>query len=62
MHILIDLARSHVNHGKHSDAEPLLAEGLALAKEFGKTQREAQALKLQAEVMLAPCHATREME
>ena len=52
MHMLIDLARSHVNHGKISEAETLARDGLALAREFGKTFREAQALKVLAEVHL----------
>ena len=52
MHMLIDLARSHVNHGKVSEAEGFARDGLALAREFGKTFREAQALKVLAEVHL----------
>lgn len=52
MHMLIDLARSHVNHGKISEAETFAKDGLALAREFGKTFREAQALKVLAEVHL----------
>ena len=53
MHMLIDLARSHVNHGKINDAETFAKEGLAMAREFGKTFREGQALKVLAEVHLA---------
>lgn len=52
MHMLIDLARSHVNHGKIREAEGCARDGLELAREFGKTFREAQALKVLAEVHL----------
>ncbi|CAK9033017.1 unnamed protein product [Durusdinium trenchii] len=53
MHILIDLARSHVNHKKYNEAEPLVKEGLEMAREFKKVFREAQALSLMAEIQLA---------
>ena len=53
MHMLIDLAKSHVNYGRFAEAEPLVKEGLELAREFGKTYREAMALKILAEIHLA---------
>ncbi|CAE7405805.1 PAC1 [Symbiodinium necroappetens] len=53
MHILIDLARSHCNNGQMDEAEAAVAEGLELAREFGKTLREAQGLRILAQLQLA---------
>ncbi|CAJ1373033.1 unnamed protein product [Effrenium voratum] len=53
MHIMVDLARSHVSHGRPDDAEPLAKEGLEMAREFKKTLREAQALRILAQINLA---------
>jgi len=52
MHILIDLARSHCNGGNLDQAEEAVREGLELAKEFGKTVREAQGLRTLAQIHL----------
>ncbi len=53
MHMLIDLAKSHVNYGRFAEAEPLAKEGLEMAREFGKTYREAMVLKTLAEIQLS---------
>ncbi|CAE7702523.1 PAC1 [Symbiodinium pilosum] len=53
MHILIDLARSHCSSGQMEEAEAAVTEGLELAREFGKTLREAQGLRILAQLQLA---------
>ena len=43
------IRRSHCNNGQLDEAEAAVAEGLELAREFGKTLREAQGLRILAQ-------------